>query len=87
MTYRGCKRPRGAGWGIRWTLADSAGAIERNLITYPNNPLYSGRLQSPMPHNDPIIWIGSYYAVQALCFAKRTNRGIIAGNRGRVDEL
>jgi len=42
---------------------------------------------SPMPHNDPVIWIGSYYAVQSLCFAKHTNRSAFAGNRGRVDEL
>jgi len=31
MTFKGCKKQRGADWGIRWTLADSAGGIERSL--------------------------------------------------------
>jgi len=31
MTCKGCKGQPGAGWGIRWTLADSAGGSERSL--------------------------------------------------------
>lgn len=31
MTCKGCKRPRGVGWGIRRTLPDGAGGIERSL--------------------------------------------------------
>jgi len=31
-----------------------------HLRAYPNNPVYSGRLQSPMPHDNQVIRIGTY---------------------------
>jgi len=31
-----------------------------HLRAYPNNPVYSGWLQSPMPHDNQVIRIGSY---------------------------
>jgi len=31
-----------------------------HLRAYPNNPVYSGWLQSPMPHDDQVMRIGTY---------------------------
>ena len=50
MTCRGCKGQRGAGWGIRWMLAGSAGGIERNLtVPYKHYALRSVLIAALLP--------------------------------------